>query len=112
MMFINFCADSQMFCCGVVEVGAFENTYADYRTGYQSQPVTEGLQEAAVTELNDQLGMGTGLFSTAFIDNPTSKAAFDLFCKEYDLLYQSPLKTNPKSRNKLFTCIFSQKGRK
>jgi len=78
------------FCCGVKEVGNFA-------------------LEANVDEFEDLRNMhrsGTGLFISTFVDTNDCKAAYELLTSNHTLLYQSPLRLNDYSNNRLFLCVF------
>lgn len=84
--------DSLPYCCGVDDVGGFEPTYSSWRNHPQE------LQRS-----------GTGLFTATFLNNEANKAKFEEMCKEHTLLYQSPVKRNRNSSNRLFLCVFQFK---
>lgn len=73
-------------CCGVDDVGTFGGA-----------------------RLNRVRKSGTGLFTATFINNEVNKEAYEQMCEEFTLLYQSPVRVNSNSGNKLFLCVFSWK---
>lgn len=52
---------------------------------------------------------GTGFFVASFINNKTCKKAYEYFCKNTKLVYQSPVRLNKNSGNRFFFCIFDAK---
>lgn len=54
---------------------------------------------------------GTGLYEASFINNSSSKEAYQILTKDLKLLYQSPVRRNKNTNNLVFTCIFSSKDR-
>jgi hypothetical protein len=85
------------------------------RVGYQeSLPNCCGVQDvggwAHTAHLRPMIQSGTGLFTATFINDEISREAYEGLCKEHKLLYQSPVKANSRSGNRLFLCVFQWKN--
>jgi hypothetical protein len=94
---LNFDSSQTLpYCCGVNDVGGFDLVPSDPWTPAPSTVVCSG----------------TGLFTATFVNEEESKAAYDYLCKEHVLLFQSSVKRNSHSGNKLFLCVFLHKARK
>lgn len=94
-------------CCGVNEVGSFD----------LERPGDGGAQlEAPMAVDHGHAGLlgcsGSGLFVSVFVNEEDSMRAYEELCREHVLLYQSPVKVNRGSGNKLFLCVFLHKDRK
>jgi hypothetical protein len=90
--------DSLPNCCGVGDVGGFEfyeGSLSNYWNAHE-----------------DVACSGTGMFTAAFIDEEESKAAYEFLCKKHTLLFQSDVRVNSGSGNKLFLCVFLHKDKR
>jgi hypothetical protein len=93
---LTFYQDSMGTCCGVNEIGSFRlNGKSDF--GYV--PIPSTLEKS-----------GTGLMVAAFINNADNKAAYEKLMREHELVYQSPVKRNSNSGNRMFLCVFQWKN--
>lgn len=83
-------------CCGVQEIGGFD--FTDSAWG------GDKIEEVSQDE-------GADLLIAAFIDESGQKEAYEALCKKFRLLYQSPVKRNRNSGNRLFLCVFDTSSR-
>jgi hypothetical protein len=97
---LTFYQDSMNSCCGVGEIGSF-NLQEGGINAFGYTPTPSNLQRS-----------GTGLMVAAFINNAANKAAYEKMVKEHKLLYQSPVKRNSNSGNRLFFCVFQWNSRR
>lgn len=51
---------------------------------------------------------GTGFFTACFIPRPNCKEAYEHFCKQYRLVFQTQKRINENSDNYFFTAIFDR----
>jgi hypothetical protein len=58
-----------------------------------------------------ELAGGTGFFVSGFVDSKVCKEAYEELCKNYKLVYQSPVRVNRNSNNKFFFCVFDRGGK-
>lgn len=100
-------AEAFAHCCGVLEVGGFDINY-EYDDNHN--PVDFPADYVPTMGRLDE--SGSGLFVSTFINNPKCKAAYEALCREHVLLYQSPVKENKRSHNRLFLCVFLHANRK
>lgn len=78
--------------CGIENLYNFNSYYGDFNL--------EVLPKA-----------GSGLYIANFLNRTTSKEVYDILCKKYVLVYQSPVRQNNHSGNYGFFCVFSDKDR-
>lgn len=53
---------------------------------------------------------GTGLFTATFTNHNHQMLAYEQMCRDHRLLYQSPVRRNSRSGNKVFLCVFEWKA--
>lgn len=59
--------------------------------------------------LKDRTG-GANWVIAGFINTKTCREAYQELCKNYTLVWQSPVRTNSRSGNRFFFCIFDRKN--
>lgn len=82
---------SLSFCCGVYEVGKFQEHDPNYHSWYHDDVVEKS---------------GTGMFVSTFINNTACREAYKQLTEQHTLLYQSPTKQNGRNGNEVFLCVF------
>jgi hypothetical protein len=87
-------------CCGVIEIHDF----------YYNKSLPEYDDED--NEIGKVSLSGSGLLVATFIDNKTCRGAYEELKKQLILLYQSPVRKNNYSGNKLFLCVYMNPERK
>jgi hypothetical protein len=117
--FVDAVTNSFEHCCGVSEVGGFviederEYTEGYWLYGPAGRRWVER-QSGGELVLSDDIDVGcsgTGLFVSTFIDSEACRAAYTALCATHFLLFQSPVKKNDSSGNKLFLCVFMHKDK-
>jgi len=95
---LSFYAEQFTNCCGVHEIGDFS-----YDNPWNKPPTKKDIQ--------DQIGRGTGLAISNFINTRECKEAYKLLTKWFKVRYQSPAKMG-KQGNKICLVVFDTKSRK
>jgi len=88
------------YCCGVNEIGGFEN----YQWGTSSDSVTK-------KDVQKSVGPRTGLLVANFIDDEDCKFAYGKLTNWFKIRYQAPLKMGKHGR-KICLVVFDTKSRK
>jgi hypothetical protein len=104
-------------CCGIIQLYGFnfyeDATPARFFDTWDKKWVTpkDTHKEPAHPDKNLYYASKTGLYEASFINEEASKKAYEKLCKDLVLLYQSPVRVNKSTGNKVFMCIFSSKER-
>lgn len=93
----SFQAQSNEFCCGIVELGDFgsDRRYWDFDFSDKDD----------IAHLNNYYAF----IHASFIDTEDCKKAYLEMCKKFTKIYQSPVRKNPGTKNTLFMCVFIPK---
>lgn len=75
--------------------------------GFFARPRLDAIDYPLLTK--ERMRSGTGFFVVGFIKNKACKKAYEEFCKEFQLVYQSPVRLNTNSNNLFFFCIFDKR---
>lgn len=96
-MTVNARMEGFNFCCGAAEIGRFQST----RDGYSFITLHEQIENS------DEY-----VFKIAtFTNTKTQREAYEQLCKELKLVTQTVPKRNPKSGNKVFVAVFTNKDK-
>lgn len=104
-------------CCGISQLYGFdfyeEPTPLKYWDSWEKVWVTpnDTHKEPVHPDKHRYNTSKTGLYEASFINEEASKKAYEKLCKDLVLLYQSPVRVNKSTGNKVFMCIFSSKER-
>lgn len=89
---MRFSYAGQPFCCGLGVVGGFDGGYG-------------------ATEVKNVAKSGCDIVTASFHNSESNRKAYNAMCKEYKLLYQSPVRPNRRHEGQthVFICVFDQR---